>query len=95
MARKPRSRHRIIVGLLVFTAISMGCSPLLAPFQMLGMFNNPKNACQFNFYEKAKAEKKRRDIRVVVLSYSGRSLAPANSAVVSIKSSSWRFRLSV
>ena len=68
MARKPAARKALIAVLLVFVA-GIGCNPFLAPFQMFGLFNDAKGPCHFNFYDRAVKEKRKKDIRIVVIPY--------------------------
>lgn len=76
MVRKPNKRRRVMIAVLIVSFIGMGCNPLLAPFQMIGLFNDPKAPTQFNFYDRAVELKKKREFKIVVLSYPGRSLSP-------------------
>ncbi len=76
MARKPVTRRRVLIGVLVVAIIGMGCNPLLAPFQMVGLFNNAKAPTKFNFYDRAVESKKRKEIRIVVNIYPGAGLSP-------------------
>jgi hypothetical protein len=78
-ARKPMTRRQKLIAALVVAFIGMGCNPILAPFQLIGLFNNPKGPSQFNFYDRACEAKKKKDISVLVLAYSGQRL-PADYA---------------
>lgn len=75
MARMPISR-RMALALMVAVAASFGCNPLLMPFYLFGGLTKTKVPSRFDFYDKAKAAKKKKDIKIVVLSYNGRSLSP-------------------
>jgi hypothetical protein len=75
MARKPMTRRRVLIAVLVVAAIGMGCNPFLVPFQMVGLLNNPKAPTQFNFYDRAVQLKKKKELRVVVLAYRGNGLS--------------------
>lgn len=76
MARKPITRRRVLIAVLLVAAIGMGCNPFLVPFQMAGLLNNPKAPTQFNFYDRAVKLKKKKDLRVVVLAFHGSALSP-------------------
>lgn len=76
MARKLLTRRRVLIAALIVAFVGMGCNPLLAPFQLAGLFNDPKAPTQFNFYDRAVQLKKKKDIRIMVLAYRGGSLAP-------------------
>lgn len=75
MAGKPLTRRRVLIAVLIVAFIGMGCNPLLAPFQMIGLFNDPKAPTQFNFYDRAVKLKKKKDIRILVLADHGTSLS--------------------
>jgi hypothetical protein len=70
------TRRQKLIAVLAVAFIGMGCNPILAPFQLMGLFNNSKGASRFNFYDKACEAKKKKDISVLVLSYSGRQIPP-------------------
>jgi hypothetical protein len=74
MARKPAAR-RVLIAVLALIVGGLGCNPLLMPFQFLNL-NRSRIPSEFNFYHKAKAAKKKKEITIVVLSYPGRGLAP-------------------
>jgi hypothetical protein len=75
MARK-LTRRRIMIGVLIGIAAGLGCNPLAIPTYFMGGFNNGKIPSEYDFYDKAKAAKKKKEIKVVVLSERGRSLSP-------------------
>lgn len=75
MARTPNER-RWMVTLLVLAVAGLGCNPLIAPLYLLGLFNRPVIAPDLNFYEKAREEKDKRNIKVVILSSRGPGVPP-------------------
>ncbi len=75
MARKLTGRRIVAVVLLMIVA-GLGCNPLLVPTYLFQGFKQGKIPSQFDFYDKAKAAKKKKEIKVVVLSERGRSLSP-------------------
>lgn len=73
------TRRQKLIAVLVVAVLGMGCNPILAPFQLIGLFSNPKGPSQFNFYDRACEAKKKKDISVLVLAYPGGRL-PADYA---------------
>ena len=70
-------RRKALVALLLATvAGGFGCNPLLAPAYFLGIFNNTTMPPDFEFYQTAKAAKKKREIKIVILPEKGSHLSP-------------------
>lgn len=76
MARMPRERRWFVVTLLVLIVAGFGCNPLIAPLYLLGVFNKPVVPPELNFYEKAREEKDKRNIKVIVLASRGTGVSP-------------------
>jgi hypothetical protein len=74
MRGKPN--RRLLFGLLVLAVASFGCNPILFPFYIFGGLNNPTYDPDFKLYETAKKEKKKREIKIVILPYRSKTLAP-------------------
>jgi hypothetical protein len=68
--------RKTLIALLLIAGAGFGCNPLLAPAYFFGMFNNTTQAPEFEFYKKAKAEKKKTEIKIVILPDRGGKLAP-------------------
>jgi hypothetical protein len=68
-------RQKLMVALMV-AFVGLGCNPILAPFQLVGLFSNPKGPSQFNFYDRACEAKRKKDISLLVLAYPGQGLSP-------------------
>src|SRR5262245_34974004 len=75
MAGKLTGR-RILAGVLFLIVAGFGCNPLLIPTYFIQGFKQGKIPSQYDFYDKARAAKKKKELKVVVLSERGRSLAP-------------------
>jgi hypothetical protein len=75
MARKLTGR-RIVAGVLLALVAGLGCNPLLIPTYFFQGLRNGKIPSEYDFFDKAKAAKKKKEIKVVVLSERGRSLTP-------------------
>jgi hypothetical protein len=73
MARKPLTR-RMLAGVLLVMLLGMGCNPLLMPFQLFHL-NDSRLPSEFDFYEKAKKAKNKKELRVVLLAYRGSGLS--------------------
>lgn len=67
MARMPRERRWLAIGLLVAVAIGFGCNPLVAPLYLLGVFNKSVVPPELPLYERARADKDKRNIKIVIL----------------------------
>jgi hypothetical protein len=78
MARKPVAR-RVLIAVLLAIAGGIGCNPFLAPLQLFGLYDDPKAPCRFNFYDRAAAAKKKKDITVVVFANQSPSVSLASS----------------
>jgi len=76
MAMRQKVGRRTLIALLLVALAGFGCNPLLAPAYFLGMFNNTTQPPEFDFYKKAKAEKKKSEIKIVILPDRGNRLAP-------------------
>src|SRR5262245_12484091 len=74
MARKLTGR-RILTGVLLLIVAGIGCNPLLIPTYLFQGFKQGKIPSKFNFYDAASAAKKKKEVKVVVLSERGRSLS--------------------
>jgi hypothetical protein len=74
MARKLTGR-RVIAGVLFLIVAGIGCNPLLVPTYLFQGFKQGKIESQFNFYDKAHGAKKKKEIKVVVLTELGRGLS--------------------
>src|SRR5262245_6891722 len=75
MARKLTGR-RILASVLLLIVAGIGCNPLLVPMYIFQGFKQGKIPSHYDFYDKARAAKKKKEIKVVVLSERGRGLAP-------------------
>lgn len=71
-----KRNQRLLLGLLVLAAASLACNPITAPFYLFGGFSNPKKEPDFALWDTAKRDKKKREIKIVVLPYRGRGLSP-------------------
>jgi hypothetical protein len=74
MARTPIARRWIGITLLVLIIGGFGCNPLIAPLYLLGVFNKPTIPPEHPFYEKARADKDKRNIKVVLLPSRGQNV---------------------
>src|SRR5262245_14304209 len=74
--RRNTRRKALVVMLLAIVAGGFGCNPLLAPAYFLGIFNNTTLSPDFEFYQTAKAAKKKREIKIVILPEKGSHLSP-------------------
>lgn len=74
MARKLTGR-RVAVFVLLLIVAGIGCNPLMLPMYLFRDMRQGKIQSHFNFYDKAKAAKKKKEIKIVVLSERGRTLS--------------------
>ncbi len=73
MARKPLAR-RVTIGVLLFLLAGFGCNPIMLPFQLIN-HGRSRVPSMFDFYEKAKTAKKKKEIKVVILPSRGTRLS--------------------
>jgi hypothetical protein len=75
MARKLTSQ-RVLAGVLLLIVAGIGCNPLMLPMYLFRDMRQSRIPSHFDFYEKAHTAKKKKDIKVVVLTEPGRGLSP-------------------
>ena len=74
MARK-LTGQRILAGVLLLIVAGIGCNPLMLQMYLFRDMRQGKIQSHFNFYDKAHAAKKKKEIKIVVLSERGRTLS--------------------
>jgi hypothetical protein len=67
--------RKAFIALLLMSLAGFGCNPLLFPMYISGMFTAPTQAPEYEFYKKAKAEKKKSEIKIVILPDRGAQLS--------------------
>jgi hypothetical protein len=77
MSKQVKTRRRWLTITLLIIAGGMGCSPLQLPFYIFGpsVDSEKTPATGYNFYTKAREDKHKKEIKVVVLPYHSRSVA--------------------
>lgn len=73
---RTKRNRRLLAGLVVLLAAGFGCNPLLAPFYFFGGVTDSKEPPDFQLYTTAKRDKKKKEIKIVILPYRSKTLSP-------------------
>ena len=68
--------RKALIALLLVTLAGFGCNPLLPVVYLFGGLSNTTHDPEYPFYKSAKAEKKKSEIKVVILPDKGGRLSP-------------------